>query len=341
MSEEIKPQDEAAEKTTEPVKEKEEKEEKQPPAEAKDEVKPQEEKQEKDPNKIENENEMLEALKELKISNSAKSKVLKIWNINEERADYEKNTYSKESVALENKFDLIYERIYKKINDIVKNKNIPEISEEDKKKYNIKDSAENEKSEEIKDYWEKVIINSRYFTITNKDKPILKYLSLVDTKKIEGMENDFTVNFYFDENEYFTNKILSKTFIFDKDDILKEAQATKIDWKSEDKNVTVEKKKVKAKGKGGRRKNKYKDEYKEEIQDVDCFFALFKNVSALEFLEDEVTFFKDDLFANQFEYYLDFPSKTKITNEEDENEDDDDEDNKKGDKKPKEECKNQ
>ena len=48
------------------------------------------------------------------------------------------------------------------------------------------------------------------------------------------------------------------------------------------------------------------------------------------FLTDEVTFFKQDLFINQLEYYLDIVSKTKNGGLEDEDLDDEDEEGYKG-----------
>ena len=48
--------------------------------------------------------------------------------------------------------------------------------------YGIKDEGE---PKEIEDYWEKVILNSRYFTITDKDKINLKYLNNVEKDKIK------------------------------------------------------------------------------------------------------------------------------------------------------------
>ena len=42
------------------------------------------------------------------------------------------------------------------------------------------------------------------------------------------------------------------------------------------------------------------------------------------FLSDEVTFFKEDLFVNQLEYYLDIVSKTKNGGLDDEDLDDED-----------------
>lgn len=64
------------------------------------------------------------------------------------------------------------------------------------------------------------------------------------------------------------------------------------------------------------------------------------------FLADEVTFFKEDIFVNQLEYYLDIVSKTKNGGLDDEDLDDEDDDGQ-GDKGgegadgKKEECKQQ
>ena len=48
-----------------------------------------------------------------------------------------------------------------------------EITPEEMTKYGITEEGENH---EIQDYWQKVIMNSRYFTINDKDKTIIKNL---------------------------------------------------------------------------------------------------------------------------------------------------------------------
>ena len=49
------------------------------------------------------------------------------------------------------------------------------------------------------------------------------------------------------------------------------------------------------------------------------------------FIQDEVTFFKEDLFVNQLEYYLDIVSKTKNPGDDDDlGEEDEDDGDKKG-----------
>lgn len=92
-----------------------------------------------------------------------------------------------------------------------------------------------------------MIINSRYFTITDKDKVILKYLTKVKSVKFPEKVNDFRVDFYFSPNEFFSNEIISKKYIYGKDATLKKAEGTVIDWTSKDKNTTIDivKKKIK------------------------------------------------------------------------------------------------
>jgi|GEM_PF-6798856 len=79
-------------------------------------------------------------------------------------------------------------------------------------KYGIKDEGENH---EIEDYWQKVIINSRYFTITEKDKAILKYIKKVNMVKFPENVNNFRVDFIFQQNEFFTPEV-SMSYIFKK-----------------------------------------------------------------------------------------------------------------------------
>ena len=84
------------------------------------------------------------------------------------------------------------------------------LTPEEMDKYGI---TETEEPKAIDDYWEKVIINSRYFTITDRDKVILKYLTKVKIVKFPENVVDFRVDFYFKPNEFFTNEILSKKYI--------------------------------------------------------------------------------------------------------------------------------
>ena len=250
----------------------------------------------------------------------------------------EEEQYGSEYDQIQDKYDRKYMEIDDKIEQIVKSKENIQLTPEEMEKYGIKDEGE---PKEIKDFWEKVVINSRYFTITDKDRIILQYLTKVKKEKFPEKINDFRIDFYFKENDFFSNEILSKEYIYGKDGSLKKAKGTKIDWKSPDKNTTVEK--VKKKIKKGKR---FINEIKETK--VDSFFSFFGQVSNMDFIQDEVTFFKEDLFTNQLEYYMDILSKTKNKVHDDEDDDLDDEDDDKKDKGgneandgKKEECKQQ
>ena len=163
-----------------------------------------------------------------------------------EYKNVENNQYSQEYDALQDKYDKQYKRIYDEIDKIVKSKEKIEISPEECEKYGIIDEGE---QKEIEDYWQKVIINSRYFTITDKDKTILKYIKKVDMVKFPENVNNFRVDFIIEPNEFFAQDILSKTYEYeyDKDGVLKKAIGMNIEWANKDKNPTIEKVKKKLK----------------------------------------------------------------------------------------------
>ena len=287
----------------------------------------------------EDKKELYDAIKDLKpeeVKDNIKAKLLAVADIHLDYKKVENDQYGKEYDTLQDKYDKQYQQIYDKIDEIVKSKENIEVTPEEMEKYGIKDEGENH---EIEDYWQKVIINSRYFTITDKDKTIIKYIKKVNLVKFPENVNNFRVDFIFEPNEFFTPEVLSKTYEYDRDGVLKKAIGTNIEWKSKDKNPTVEK--VRKKIKKGK---KFFHEEKEEK--IDSFFSFFSQVEDMTFLSDEVTFFKEDLFVNQLEYYLDIVSKTKNGGL-DEEDLDDDEDDGQGDKGgegadgKKEECKQQ
>ena len=270
---------------------------------------------EKDKNELnaeeEGKKEILDAIKDLKpeeVSANVKSKLILLSNVHSDYLKIKEDQYGIEYDTIRDIYDKKNQEIYDKIETIVttKEKEQIEITQEEKEKYGITDDDSEVK--EIVDYWEKVIINSRYFAITDKDKVILKYLNKIKMEKFPKNNtnniNDFRVDFYFKENEFFSNEILSKTYIYNKDATLKKAEGTKINWKSPEKNTTIEKVRKKTR-KGKRVFNEEKEKF------VDSFFAIFEQVDDMNILTDEVGFFKEDLFLNQLEYYLDIVSKTK------------------------------
>ena len=337
--EKVEPKEEKVEPKEENVEKEEEKVE--PKEENKEEEKPKEEKELND--EEEDRKDLYDAIKDLKsdeVSDNVKSKLILLSDLHMEYKKFENDNYGKEYDELQDKYDKQYDEIYSKIDDIVNTTDKIELTAEEMEKYGITDDGETKR---IDDYWEKVIINSRYFTITEKDKVILKYLTKVKMVKLPESVMDFKVDFYFKENEFFSNEILTKKYIYGKDALLKKAEGTTINWSSPDKNTTIEK--VKKRIKKGK---KYFTEYKDTK--VDSFFSFFSQVEDMSFITDEVTFFKEDLFGNQLEYYMDIVSKTKNGGEDDDYDDDEEGEGKGGHDKgakgegndgKKEECKNQ
>ena len=297
--------------------------------------KKEEKSEEKEDEKLEeNDKEIMKAIKEIKESESLKSKLLTINNLNNEKTKIETN-YAKEYDNIKNLNDIKYLNIYSEIQQIINGESKRKITKEESKKY-IKEEnySENLSSEKINDYWMKVIINSKYFTITEKDKKIIKYLNKIWMEKINNSINDFIIYFQFDKNEFFSNDILYKKYFFPENEEHKpkKIEVSEIKWYSEEKNPTIQKKEKRIK--------KGKKTFTKNInEDIDSFFSLFKNIECNNFTEDEVIFFVDDLFINQLEYYLNI--RIGITYHSSDFKDDIDFDDDVNDKKNKNECKGQ
>jgi hypothetical protein len=251
------------------------------------------------------------------------------------------------------KYDTQYFQFYEEISKIVRGESNPYPTPEEAERYAI-DSVASQTSEGIPDYWKKALKNSAYFTINEKDESILEFLKDVRLKPVEGNKLDFTMEFEFRTNEYFTNTLLTKTFIHDdKTDDVEKTIGCSVNWTSQDKNprIAIKNKKVK-KGK--------KVEVKKIETIVPSFFDIFADQSKEDHPSNEGSFFKDDLLPNSLEYYLNIMDDFEEGEDEDfeddedeEDEDSDDEDDGAGKKRaakpkkagngeePKKECKNQ
>ena len=260
-----------------------------------------------------------------KIQNPEKqAKLLYLNKITNEREKIAENA-DKEQKDLIRKYNIKYSNIYNEINDIVfgKNNNL-EITEEEKKKYNIDSSDSN--TNDIKSYWKTVLENANYFMFDDEDKKILNYLNNII---YEETENGFKVSFIFDENEYFEPNILSKEYIYDNKNEISSIKATEINWKKEEfKNKKYIKQVKNKKDKKDKDKDKDKKNNKNKNNDMNVnlgLFSIFKSIdninkkekeeekkgeineeleNELVIIDEEIDFFKNDLFKNQLEYYL-------------------------------------
>ena len=99
----------------------------------------------------------------------------------------------------------------------------------------------------IPDYWFKVLSNSGMVKkeIGPDDEPLLRSIEDIHVVDEEGTDN-FTIIFDMSENEFITNKELTKKFYLKNDEPVK-CEASPIEWKG--KNLTVKEIKKKQKNK--------------------------------------------------------------------------------------------
>ncbi|MEE6499389.1 hypothetical protein FKM82_003431 [Ascaphus truei] len=128
-----------------------------------------------------------------------------------------------------------------------------------------KEAVDEDNSKGIPDFWLTIFRNVDMINVSLQeyDEPILKHLQDVKVKFSDpGLPMSFTLEFYFESNDYFANSVLTKTykmksepdstdpFSFEGPEIV-DCEGCIIDWKK-GKNVTVKtiKKKQKHKGRG-------------------------------------------------------------------------------------------
>ena len=301
--------------------------------------------------KYDYEEQFTDALKKI-TDNNLKKKLVAIKKLVCERMKLE-NDFKKEHNKLEAKYDELYQPIYEKRKNIIQGITKPNIEEIKDKLSELKISEEEAKKENengIPEFWSKCLENSPDVQpLNDKDKEILK--KLIDLK-CESQENgNFTLIFTFEPNDYFTDTELRKEFIVDEESEIKEIKCTEIDWKSDEKNPTIEIKKKKM-------KNKKTKEIKTvtKRENVASFFGTFKNMTKNEDdknkndddddeedEDEEMTIdeqydmglqFKEEIIPYAIEYYLDIvDDEESLGNEDEEIEEEEEEEEEKHKKK--------
>jgi nucleosome assembly protein 1-like 1 len=105
----------------------------------------------------------------------------------------------------------------------------------------------------IENFWFEALDRSGEFEgqINKKDKEILSHLTNIKIALDPMAENNFTLLFNFAKNEYFNADVLERKHVFligsTGEPEIKRIESTKIEWLSDDKNPTIEMKKVKVK----------------------------------------------------------------------------------------------
>ena len=296
--------------------------------------------------KYDYEEQFVEALKGIS-DNNLKKKLVAIKKLVCERMSLEKD-FKKEHNKLEYKYEQIYKPFYERRQKIIEGEEKPDIEKIREKLEELKineEEAKKEKEDEkgIPEFWYKVILNNQDIMINDKDKDILKKLKLIKCTPEEN--GNFSLEFFFEKNDYFTNEVLKRQFILDEDYDIKEIKSDEINWTSDDKNPTIELKQKKVKNK---RTGKVKTITKKEK--VPSFFSSFQHFEKKEGdnkeekddddddelgeelnIEDEYDLalqFKEEIIPYAIEYYLGIADDGEDLGDEDEEEEEEDDEEK-------------
>ena len=236
----------------------------------------------------EEENNILNKINNGLFSENIKSKLIYINLLKNEIEKLKSNDFHKESNLLKDIYEPKYFEIYNLISDIVSAKDsslfLNKLTEEDYKTYNIIINPEiNEETLEyqpIENFWLNVIENTCYFKVSEEDKNILKKLVKIHSNLTINNETGdiYKIIFYFDENDYFTNKEIIKTYFYNKngDEKVEKVEFPKIEWK-------------------------------EGKKPKDSFFDMFDEQECkLEESRSEVNFIRNDFFPNILEFFMNF-----------------------------------
>ena len=236
----------------------------------------------------EEETNILNEIKHCNVSDNMKAKLISINTIKNELEKIKNIDFHKESNLLKDIYEPKYYEIYNLIADIVSTKNsalfINKLTEEDYKTYNIplnpEINEENIEYEPIENFWLNAIENTCYFKVSEEDKNILKKLIKIHSNLTINNETGdiYKIIFYFDENEYFTDKEICKTYFYNKngDEKIEKVEFPKINWK-------------------------------EGKKPKDSFFDMFDEQECkLEESRSEVRFIRNDFFPNILEFFMNF-----------------------------------
>ncbi|KAF8052628.1 hypothetical protein N665_1527s0001 [Sinapis alba] len=139
--------------------------------------------------------------------------------------------FFEERAALEAKYQKLYQPFYTKRYEIVTGVVEVEGLPEEVKTEQGEDKAAEEKG--VPDFWLIALKNNEITAeeITERDEGALKYLKDIKWNRVEEPKG-FKLEFFFDENPYFKNPVLTKTYhMIDEDEpILEKAIGTEIEW---------------------------------------------------------------------------------------------------------------
>uniref|UniRef100_A0A8D1MLV0 SET nuclear proto-onco n=2 Tax=Sus scrofa TaxID=9823 RepID=A0A8D1MLV0_PIG len=144
----------------------------------------------------------------------------------------------------------------------------------------------------IPNFWVTTFVNHPQVSalLGEEDEEALHYLTRVEVTEFEDIKSGYRIDFYFDENPYFENKVLSKEFHLNESGD-PSSKSTEIKWKS-GKDLT--KRSSQTQNKASR---------KRQHEEPESFFTWFTDHSDAG--ADELgEVIKDDIWPNPLQYYL-------------------------------------
>ncbi|XP_006297805.2 nucleosome assembly protein 1;2 isoform X1 [Capsella rubella] len=145
--------------------------------------------------------------------------------------DEMESKFFEERAALEAKYQKLYQPLYTKRYEIVNGVVEVEGAAEEVKSEQGEDKTPEEKG--VPDFWLIALKNNEITAeeITERDEGALKYLKDIKWSRVEEPKG-FKLEFFFDQNPYFKNTVLTKTYhMIDEDEpILEKALGTEIEW---------------------------------------------------------------------------------------------------------------
>ncbi|KAL1782734.1 SET isoform X1 [Sigmodon hispidus] len=166
----------------------------------------------------------------------------------------------------------------------------------------------------IPNFWVTTFVNHPQVSalLGEEDEEALHYFTRVEVTEFEDIKSGYRIDFYFDENPYFENKVLSKEFHLNESGD-PSSKSTEIIWKS-GKDLTKRSSQIQNKA-----------SRKRQHEEPESFFTWFTDHSDAG--ADELgEVIKDDIWPNPLQYYL-VPD---MDDEEGEAEDDDDDEEEEG-----------
>jgi len=213
----------------------------------------------------------------------AKSDTKNNHEANEEQADKEQQEAIEKIDEVQNEIDKLNEQASEEILKV-------------EQKYNkLRQPYFGKRSEliaKIPNFWVTAFVNHPQVSalLNEEDEEALQYLTKVEVQEFEDIKSGYKINFHFDDNPYFDNKVISKEFHLN-DTGEPSSKATPINWKS-GKDLT--KKSGGSPAKGGKKRGH---------EEQESFFIWFLDTGDAG--ADELgEVIKDDIWPNPLQYYL-------------------------------------